>query len=63
MRKLLLLLPLFLTSLLIFEGCAKNVVLHPVDGQDIKLLDDGWIAMSPKYVEEVVQVKLKAKGL
>lgn len=61
MRKPLLLLLLFLTSLTLCS-CARTLTLHPVTNQDIKEVD-GWICMTPKYVEQVVQVKLKEKGL
>lgn len=62
MRKLLLMLPLFLIALTLSSCLAKKVTLHPVTEQDIRCDDKGcW--MSHAYIEKVMKVKLEAKGL
>jgi hypothetical protein len=50
-----------LTSFLVCS-CARTVTLHPVTDQDIRQ-DGEWICMTPDYIEQVVQAKIKAKGL
>ncbi len=56
MRKMLLLLLAFSTLSI---GC-KTIVMHPVTDKDIKIVD-GFVCMSPEYVQEVMKVKLEAK--
>lgn len=62
MRKIRPLLLLFSIGSLLYNGCARDIVLHPVTDKDIKEMD-GWICMTPAYVARVVQAKLEAKGL
>lgn len=62
MRKMLPLSLLFLIVLLLYNGCAHDIILHPVTDKDIKE-SDGWICMTQSYLSQVVQAKLKAKGL
>jgi len=53
-------LAILLSCLIVFiaiNGCAKNIVLHPVDGSDIRM-DGNWICMSPDYVQEVMKAKV-----
>lgn len=54
MRKLLAMLLLFST---VSIGCAKTIVLHPVDETDIRM-DGDWICMSQDYVKEVMKARL-----
>ena len=58
MQKHLSLLLLFWIVLIAFlSGCAKNIVLHPLTDKDIKQ-QDGWICMTPQYVQEVIRARL-----
>lgn len=57
MPKHLSLLLLFSTVLIAFNGCARNIVLHPLTDKDIKQ-QDGWICMTPEYVQEVMKARL-----
>ncbi len=57
MRKLLVLSLVFLTGLTAFNGCARKVILHPLTDKDIKE-QDGWICMTPEYVQEVMKARL-----
>lgn len=57
MRKIQALLLVLLTGLIVFSGCAKTIVLHPVTDKDIKM-QDGFVCMSPEYVQEVMKARL-----
>lgn len=46
-----------LIGLTAINGCAKNIVLHPVDGSDIRM-DGDWVCMSQDYVQEVMKAKV-----
>jgi hypothetical protein len=59
--KILLVLPALLIALTL-SSCARVVTLHPVDGQDIRT-DGEWTCMTHAYIEEVMRVRLKQKGL
>ncbi len=48
-----------LIGLTAFSGCA-TIRLHPVTDQDIKMVD-GWVCMTPEYIQEVMKAKLEAK--
>lgn len=39
-------------------GCARNIVLHPVDETDIRQ-DGNWICMTPEYIQEVMKARLE----
>lgn len=42
-------------------GCAKTIKIYPITGEDFKMVVEGdkqWVCMSPKYVEEVLRVKV-----
>lgn len=61
MLKRLLIILAFSTAL---TGCSvlkKEVILHPVTDQDIKIggwCQEGWICMSEGYLKEVVKARL-----
>lgn len=57
MPKVLSLLLVFLTVSIVFNGCAKNIVLHPVDETDIRM-DGNWVCMTPEYLQEVAKARL-----
>jgi len=40
-------------------GCSRRVVLHPIKQTDIYILDNGDIAMTEFYLNEVLKVKLE----
>lgn len=50
-----------------FSGCAKDVVLYPIEGSDIVLLSEGQEFKAPKqgaflsdfYIEKVAETKVK----
>ena len=50
-----------LVTLLVFSavsiGCARNIVLHPVTDEDIRM-DGDWVCMSQGYVQEVMKARL-----
>jgi hypothetical protein len=48
---------LLLALLIGLTGCAKNIVRHPVTDKDIKQVD-GYICMSPEYIQEVMKARL-----
>jgi len=54
MLRLLLVLLVFST---VSIGCAKNIVLHPVDETDIKM-EGNWVCMTPEYIQEVMKARL-----
>ena len=62
MRKTLLLLLVLSTPLIVCSGCAKDIILHPVDENDIRMEKDAhakdWICMSPEYIQEVMKARL-----
>lgn len=62
MLKTLLALFVCLTVLTAFNGCARKVILHPLDSVDYKEEKDGdvvqWICLTPSYFEEVVKARL-----
>jgi len=43
-------------------SCARPIVLHPLTDQDIKE-QDGWVCMTPAYIQEVMKARLEQKGL
>jgi hypothetical protein len=59
MRKLLVILPLFLTISTI--GCSRQIILHPIYGSDMY---DGKApgdkCFSPAYVKEIMKVRIEA---
>lgn len=57
MLKRLSLLLLFLTASTVCNGCARQIVLHPLTDKDIRQ-ENGWICMSPEYVNEVMKARL-----
>ena len=57
MLKRLLILIIFSTVSIVFNGCAKNIVLHPMTDQDIKT-EGTWVCMTPEYLKEVVKARL-----
>lgn len=48
---------ILLSCLTALTGCAKKIVLHPVDGSDIRM-DGDWVCMSQEYVQEVMKARL-----
>jgi len=48
---------LLLVCLTALTGCAKTIVLHPVDETDIRQ-DGEWICMTPDYIQEVMKARL-----
>lgn len=61
MQKTLLLSLVLLTPLIAFEGCAQNIILHPVTDADIrmeKVADKDWICMTPDYIQQVMKARL-----
>lgn len=61
MQKIRLLLLLSLIGFLA-SSCARKIVLHPLDGHDIRQ-DGEWVCMTPAYVDQVMKAKLEQKGL
>jgi hypothetical protein len=52
-----------LVCLTTLTGCSlfkKEVHLHPVTDQDIRM-QDGWVCMSQDYIKNVMKVKLEEK--
>jgi hypothetical protein len=47
----------FLVLTVLNSGCARNIVLHPVTDEDIRM-DGDWVCMSQDYVKEVMKVRL-----
>jgi len=48
---------LLLLCLIGLTGCS-TIVLHPVTDKDIKMVD-GYVCMSPEYVQEVMKARLE----
>ena len=48
---------LFLIVSIVSNGCAKNIVLHPLTDKDIRM-DGNWVCMSPEYIENVMKARL-----
>ena len=44
---------------ILVTGCS-TIVLHPVSDKDIKM-QDGWVCMTPEYIQEVMKAKLETK--
>lgn len=61
MQKNLFLLPISLIALTILSGCARTILMHPVTDKDIKM-QDGFVCMSPEYVQEVMKVRIEEKA-
>jgi hypothetical protein len=60
---------LLLLSLIGLSGCSKNIILHPIDKQDIYRMPkdtpytpdrDGYF-LSDYYLNQVVEAKVEAK--
>lgn len=47
----------FLIVSIVSSGCARNIVLHPVDETDIRF-DGTWVCMTPEYIQEVMKARL-----
>lgn len=53
---------LALTILLgVSAGCSRAVVLYPIKDTDIYTLENGNVCMTPFYLKEVLDVKIKEK--
>ena len=57
MLKRLSLLLIFLIALIVCNGCARKIVLHPLTDKDIKM-EGEWVCMSPDYIKEVMKARL-----
>ena len=49
-----------LLSLSMLSIACKTIVMRPVTDKDIKM-QDGWVCMTPEYIQEVMKAKLEAK--
>ena len=60
MRKILAVLLGCLILSTILSGCV-SVKLHPVTDKDVKM-QDGWVCMTPEYIQEVMKAKIEGKA-
>lgn len=61
MRKTLKALLVCLIVSIVLSGCARTIVMHPVTDKDIKM-QDGWVCMTPDYIQEVMRAKIEEKA-
>ena len=50
-----------LTASIAFNGCAKNIVIYPITGEDIFTHSEAgknWVCMSEFYVHEVMKARM-----
>lgn len=57
MPRILSLLCVFLIGSIAFNGCARKIVLHPVDETDIRS-EGNWVCMTPEFIQEVMKARL-----
>ena len=61
MRKSLSALLVCLTLSIVLSGCARTIVMHPVTEKDIRV-QDGWVCMTPEYIQEVMKARIEEKA-